>query len=145
MNHPTPNSMTAIKAYRISANCQNCPVGHRDHRPTATSISCSRSSVSTAPSLRSSVDRGATGQVQIEAVNLLARHVAAPVLDAADLRQVDRAIRQSNPAGHAWCLRLAGGMFAALLNAHLAYSARKATSWQRVFPAAWGDSHALRR
>src|SRR5262245_11542515 len=36
MSHRTPNSMTAIKAYRISANCQNCLADIGDYRPAAT-------------------------------------------------------------------------------------------------------------
>src|SRR5262249_54739024 len=100
MNHHAPNSMTAMNAYRISTNCQNCPLAIGTYRPTATSISWSRNSASTcsnAPSLRSSTDRGGMGQVQIEAVNLLARHVAAKVLDATDLRQVHDAVGSGDP------------------------------------------------
>src|SRR5215831_650111 len=50
-------------------------------------------------------DRCAVNQPEIEAVDLLARYVPAMVLDAAHLRQVYRAVGDSNPAGRCASLR----------------------------------------
>src|SRR5262249_46428911 len=111
--------MTAIKAFRISANCQNCLLAIRFTLPPLRPLPPPRSPACGAPqppaqnrSHPAPGDRGAVNQPEIEAVDLLARYVAAMVLDAAHLRLVNRAVWGSDPAGRcAWLRGNTGTVF----------------------------------